>query len=194
MKERTHVEELSSKDLANGVIAYLSKEIETTTNNLMTFRTKIAFAVLIGPFLVLGSFLVYVKGIPFSLEPGPIGWLAIGFEGGCFLIIAYVCARIEGDGWRQCNEWRQAIAALHKDPSLPLEEAMPPRNVKRPRWNWKYWILLRNWLEERKLKCAYLVAYFLIFASLVVVVFIVSKVKVVPNHPANSPVTSSTKQ
>src|SRR5438874_12042666 len=98
-KDGTHIEDLSTKYLTNGIVEYLSKEIETTTNNLMTFRTKISFAVLIGPFLVLGSFLVAAKGIPISLEPGRMGWLAIGFEGLCFLALAYVCARIEGDAW-----------------------------------------------------------------------------------------------
>ncbi|HEV7743792.1 MAG TPA: hypothetical protein VGO56_02245 [Pyrinomonadaceae bacterium] len=182
MNDDTHNEDVTTKDLSSGIVEYLSKEIETTTNNLMTFRTRISFAVLIGPFVVLGSFLVAAKGIPMSLEPGRIGWVAIGFEGLCFLTLAYVCARIEGDAWRQCDEWRQAIAALHKDPSVPLQEAIRTKGVKKPLWKGKSWTLLKNWLEERKLKCAYLIAYFLIFASLVAVVFIISKVKVQPEH------------
>ena len=181
----------SRKELASAVVEYLSKEIETTINTLTTFRTKIAFAVMIGPFLGFGSFLVTAKGNRFLIESDPLVWLAIGFEGVCFLTIAYVCARIEGAGWRRCDQWRETIVALHGNPSLDLEAAMK-KIEKRPSWNWKRWTKLSDWLEQHKIKCAYLVAYFLIFASFVAVVFIISKVKVMPDLSA-SPAAWSTK-
>jgi hypothetical protein len=41
--------------LTKDVIQHLSKEIETTTNSMMAFRTRIGFGLLVGPFLLLGS-------------------------------------------------------------------------------------------------------------------------------------------
>jgi hypothetical protein len=192
-KDNTHIQDLSSEDLTSGIVEYLSKEIETTTNNLMTFRTKIAFAVLVGPYLVLGSFLVATRSIPVSWGLGRMGWLVVGFEGLCFLTSGYMCARIEGDARRQCDEWRQAIAALHENSALNLEQALEKarslRLEKKPLSDRRRRALIKNWFEERKLKVAYLTAYFLIFASLVAVVFIISKVKVAQNPQSNSLVT-----
>lgn len=49
--------------LEEKMVDYLSKEIETQTNNLMSFRERINFAVFIGPFVLLGATL-YGNGIP----------------------------------------------------------------------------------------------------------------------------------
>lgn len=182
-------------DLSKEVIQYLSKEIETTSNSIMTFRTKIAFAVLVGPFLVLGSFLVAARSIPVSFQPGALGKLAIAFEGLCFLTIAYVCARIEGDGWRQCAEWRRLIAALHKNPAFQIDNEnlwtiKPTDSVN----NNNALTRLRLWLRKKKLICAYLIAYFIMFASLVAGVFIISRVEVLKSDPPpSSPIAEPTK-
>ena len=43
------------------VIKHLSSEIQNQSQYLMTFRSRIAFTVLVGPFIVLGSVLVAAK-------------------------------------------------------------------------------------------------------------------------------------
>ena len=40
------------------LIAYLSKEIETHSNHLMTSRSRIGFVLLVGPSLLMSSFLI----------------------------------------------------------------------------------------------------------------------------------------
>jgi hypothetical protein len=99
------------------LIEYLSKEIETQTNNLMTFRERINFAVFIGPFVLLGATL-YGKGIP-HINWGAItgkAWigLALGFVGVLlsYLTMGVACSLIELHIWKQCNKWRERIAEI----------------------------------------------------------------------------------
>jgi hypothetical protein len=99
------------------LIEYLSKEIETQTNNLMTFRERINFAVFIGPFVLLGATL-YGKGIPH------IHWGELTFKAGIGLALSFVgvilsyltmgvaCSLIEVHIWKQCNVWRSLIAEI----------------------------------------------------------------------------------
>lgn len=101
------------------LIDYLSKEIETQTNNLMTFRERINFAVFIGPFVLLGATL-YGKGIPSikwgELTPTAEIVLVLSFVG---IILSYLtmgisCSLIEAHIWRQCNLWRGLIAEISR--------------------------------------------------------------------------------
>ena len=50
------------------LIDHLSREIETHTKNMMTFRARINFAVF-GPFVLLGSIMVSAKGVPRGITP-----------------------------------------------------------------------------------------------------------------------------
>lgn len=108
-------------ELAKEVVLSLSKEIETASNNMMVFRTKIAFALLIGPFLLLGPFLVNARGSSISFKWDRLGLLATVFYCISFIGIAFVCAGIEKHIWDQCNRWRQLIAELHNNPQLPIK-------------------------------------------------------------------------
>jgi len=99
------------------LIDYLSKEIETQTNSLMTFRERINFAVFIGPFVLLGATL-YGKGIPrihldALTQNAKIG-LALSFTGVVlsYLTMGIACSLIEVHIWKQCNKWRERIAEI----------------------------------------------------------------------------------
>lgn len=111
------------------VIEYLSKEIETQTNNLMTFRQRINFAVFVGPFVLLGATL-YGKNISrihltAMNRPALVG-LFISFVG---IILSYLtmgiaCSHIERHIWKQCNKWRERIAQIsrgHNTGFTPME-------------------------------------------------------------------------
>lgn len=101
------------------VIEYLTREIETQTANLMTFRQRINFAVFIGPFVLLGATL-YGKGIPRvhlgAMNRLALALLVISFVG---IILSYLtmgiaCAYIERHMWNQCNKWRDRIAQISR--------------------------------------------------------------------------------
>src|SRR5439155_4432292 len=94
------------------LIDYLSKEIETQTNNLMTFRARINLAVFVGPFVLMAS-LVFRNDIPRGIHLWsvktliPATVLAL-----IYLTLGWVCCSIEKQIWKKCNEWRQLIAEL----------------------------------------------------------------------------------
>lgn len=124
------------------LIDYLSKEIETQTNNLMTFRERINFAVFIGPFVLLGATL-YGKGIP-RVNWGAIttkAWfgLTLSFAGVLlsYLTMGVACSLVEVHIWRQCNKWRARIAEISSGDSngfTPEQLEFPERLRRGSLW------------------------------------------------------------
>jgi hypothetical protein len=99
------------------LIDYLSREIETQTNNLMAFRERINFAVFIGPFVLLGATL-YGKGLPHVhwSEVTVRAWVGIAvsfvFVMLSYLTLGIACSLIEVHIWKQCNKLRERIAEI----------------------------------------------------------------------------------
>ena len=91
------------------LIEHLSKEVETHTNNLMTFRARVSFAALVGPFILLG--LVAAKRIS-GYSNGKAIAGGLGVMALCYLAIGVAAGRIERHVWRQCNAWRSLIAEI----------------------------------------------------------------------------------
>jgi len=110
------------KDLVKDIIGYLSKEIETVTNGMMVFRSRISFAVLVGPFLILGTLVYAAKGLSISTDFSAYAWTAIGVVLLSYLALAFLSGLIEEDGWRQCNKWRKLISDLQRDPTIEINE------------------------------------------------------------------------
>jgi len=139
------------------LIDYLSKEIETQTNNLMTFRARINLAVFVGPFVLMGS-LVFRNDIPrgihlWSLKTLiPATVLAL-----IYLTLGWVCCSIETQIWRQCNIWRKLIA----------EFSSGNGSVKPDRLEFGY----------PKLRLAYLIVYSTMILAFVCVGILISQVQ-----------------
>lgn len=94
------------------LIDYLSKEIETQTNNLMTFRARINLAVYVGPFFLMAS-LLFRNEIPRGIHLWSIKTLVAGILLALiYLTLGWICCSIEVQIWRKCNDWRQLIADL----------------------------------------------------------------------------------
>jgi hypothetical protein len=158
------VAEASSQraDLSKEVIQYLSKEIETTTNTMMVFRSKMGFAILVGPFLILGTLVYSAKGLLFSTHFGLWGKIFIVVDVLCYLALAFVAAKIEEDAWRQCDKWRILIAELHDGPTREIGDKnawKTPTHV-----NWMKW--------------SYLLACGLLILSFISSVYVISRVRV----------------
>jgi hypothetical protein len=110
------------------LIEHLSKEIETHTNNLMTFRERINFAVFAGPFIV---FLLAAKGLPHGLSLDRLTIAACVGLALSYVAMGMACATIERHIWKKCNEWRLAIgkivagnAAAIKDEDLTFPQKL----------------------------------------------------------------------
>jgi hypothetical protein len=93
------------------VIKHLSSEIQNQSQYLMTFRSRIAFTVLIGPFIVLGSVLVAAK----TTAANPWDWFDTIL---CVcLSIVYMCIGLYGSaldqhGIDKCDDWRRMLLSV----------------------------------------------------------------------------------
>ena len=104
------------------LIEHFSREIETQTKNMMTFRARINFAVFVGPFVLLGSIMVRANGVPRGVTPDKRTVLA-----GIVLLMSYIlmactCAKIERQMWKRCNDWRKTIMRILTDGSAGLTD------------------------------------------------------------------------
>jgi hypothetical protein len=148
-----------SEILTKELMLCLSKEIETTATIMMAFRTKVGFGMFVGPFLLLGSFIVGAKGQPVSFNLNWYGWAALGVDIICFLGIAYIASQIEAQALRQCNRWRRLIGELRRNPSMQIDSTQLELNLRWRRWNGA--------------EAGYLVGYFLLFLSVAAAVVII---------------------
>jgi len=117
-------------ELKSELIQHLSKEIETHTSGITDFRAKTSFTLLVGPFIVLGSFLVLAKTLNVKLPFNKVNIALLIFMGLCFMAMGYACSRIEKDVWDQNNRWRAEIRRLSG--ILSEEDISQPPHPKHP--------------------------------------------------------------
>lgn len=96
-------------------IEHLSRDIATQTSYLVTFRSRLAFTILIGPFVLLGSFLIAANGIVPASRLGVDAIVAIVIACVCYLVLGVYGAMLDNHVTRQCNTWRRQIDSLRKD-------------------------------------------------------------------------------
>ncbi len=172
------------ESLTKDVVQHLSKEIEITTNNIMVFRTRIGFGLLVGPFLLLGSLIVGAKGQPVATHLRWYGWLALPIVIFCYLVIAYIASEIEVQAWEQCDRWRRLIGELSRTPSMKLGDTkLESKLLWRIEWLRRVPILRRNW---NGVTTGYLVGYLLLFVAVIAAVFLVNAAAP-ENHSDNGP-------
>ncbi len=174
------------ESLTRDVVQHLSKEIETTTNGMMTFRTRIGFGLLVGPFLLLGSLIVGAKGQPVAIHLRWYGWLALPIVVLCYLGIAYIASEIEAQAWEQCDRWREMIGDLCKTPSIEIDYTkLRSKVLWRAKTLRRIPILQRDW---NGVTTGYLVGYLLLFVTVIAAVFIVNAAAP-ENHTNSEPPT-----
>jgi hypothetical protein len=110
-------------DLEREVLQHLSREITTNAQLMMTFRSRIAYTVWIGPFVVVGAYLLATKERPTSPHWDGLGIASILLAVVFFAALAWVLADVEKHTWDQCNKWREKIALLHAGLKEPLRPA-----------------------------------------------------------------------
>jgi hypothetical protein len=96
-------------------IQHLDKEIETVMHNLMSFRTRIGFVVLFGPFIVFSSVLFATSGKLKMPSSGFLFTLGVFFAIAAYLTMAYIAFRIDQHMTVQCDRWRKAIVKISKE-------------------------------------------------------------------------------
>jgi cytochrome bd-type quinol oxidase subunit 1 len=103
------------------VIEHLSKEIVANTEQIMIFRARVAFTPWIGPFVVVGAYLVATKDTPKSPHWDTLGCGLLAVAAFLFVGLGWVLAEVERHTWDQCNKWRSLIARIHAGLEKPLD-------------------------------------------------------------------------
>ena len=134
------------------LIDHLSKEIIAQTNNLMTFRARINFAVFIGPFVLLGSLLYSSKFLQ-GIRNWWVFSIALLFLILSYLTMGWACASIEIHVWRQCNKWRALIAQISSGTTSVTPEQL----------EFKHKLRLGYWVVYGAMTLAFICVLILIF-------------------------------
>ena len=97
------------------IIKHLTKEIETQINNMMLFRSRVSLSIYLGPFFILGSYVVAKDGnlVRPDLTCFFWGWLAVLVL--CYITLGIIGGLIERHSWLQCNKWRELIVELQSE-------------------------------------------------------------------------------
>jgi hypothetical protein len=121
-------------DVQKTVIEQIAKEIQHGGDIITSLRTRSAFTIWVGPYIVLGSIVVAVKGgFTFNREE-PLFWIALGGAVICYLVLGYIAGRIERHTLTRSNNLRRCIESMAKtgelDMKLYLDEVLPQMIVK----------------------------------------------------------------
>ena len=116
------MERNDESDRFKPLIEHLSKEIEAHTNSMIQFRTRITFTMFVGPFILLGAFLIATKDVIDKIEMNLMAIVALVFLGGFWMILGFLAGKFEEHIWNQCNKWRRLIVQLQTKIELPVME------------------------------------------------------------------------
>jgi hypothetical protein len=100
------------------LIKHLSAEITSSMDFLHTFRSRMAFSVLIGPFLILGSFAVAAAKVSVPLPKGNLPWSWVLDALCCYLLLGFFGAKLDQFLTKQCDYLRRTLLSVAKDEPL----------------------------------------------------------------------------
>jgi hypothetical protein len=118
----------AQSDVNKAVIDQIAQEIQSGADIITSLRTRSAFTIWIGPYIVLGSILVAVKGgFIVDWRPLPVGLLI--FAGVGYLALGNLAGRIEKYTMKRSNNLRECIASIMEtgklDRSLYFDKELP---------------------------------------------------------------------
>ena len=102
-------------DITVALINHLSKEIESQTSAMVSWRTRMNFTAYFGPWIVVGAY--FAVGNKVAHWPsGRVEWIASVVASvvfiAAYMLIGHCAATVEKHVWERCNKWRLAIADL----------------------------------------------------------------------------------
>ncbi len=110
------------------LIEHLSSEITSQTTYLATFRARIAFTVLIGPFVLLGSFFVANHGSSAKdhFDGHVVAAIIVSFS--CYVGLGIYGGFLDKHANEQCDRWRRLIIRISQG------EAIQETDFAFPHW------------------------------------------------------------
>jgi hypothetical protein len=112
---------IDENSLRTELIKHLSAEITTEVGFLNTLRSRMAFSVLVGPFLILGSLVVAVPKINLIWPHGRrMPWIGLCLTALCYLGLGLYGSELDRFGTDQCDSLRKTLISVAK--REPLEK------------------------------------------------------------------------
>ncbi len=150
--------------LRTELIKHLSKEIEVLSTNIISTRLRATFTVWIGPFILLGALVIRQKPsrIVITVDDYPLV-AAFVLLGMLYLLIAYAAGRMERYVANKCNEWRDLMVLVS------LEQTLEADVIRAS---------LHDPYLSRKVQIAYAGVFAAMFASFIVILYIVIHIDV----------------
>jgi hypothetical protein len=100
------------------LIEHLSSEITTQATYLATFRSRIAFTVLIGPFVLLGSFIVANHGSSTKSDFNNHTVVALIVAFSCYVGLGIYGGCLDKHANEQCDKWRRLIIRISQGETI----------------------------------------------------------------------------
>jgi hypothetical protein len=119
------------------IIKHLSSEITTQATYLVTLRSRVFFTILVGPFVVFGSFLLATKDAAISPHFGEKQLKVALIAAGAYLALGLFGAVLDKQVTDQCDRWRNTILKLSKHESLDANRDL----LFKHRTFWAYFIV-----------------------------------------------------
>lgn len=121
-------------EVQRSVIEQIAKEIQHGADIITSLRTRSAFTIWVGPYIVLGSILVAVKG-GFTVNwRDPWFCIGLGVAVVCYLVLGHSAGRIERHTFTRSNNLRRCIKKIADtgkiDMTLYLDEVLPQMIVE----------------------------------------------------------------
>jgi hypothetical protein len=106
------------------MIEYLSLEISTILNNVISLRTKFSLTLGLGPFIIIGSFLIATGGEINGFVEGefPI-YFAIGIAI-CYLVILILASILDNHYAKHADNLRMTILKVSNDVEIELKDVI----------------------------------------------------------------------
>ena len=106
------------------IIRHLSSEISTQSEYLTTLRSRVAFTILIGPFVVFGSFLLATKGAQAPSQLWKLQLAAAVVASTAYLAMGWYGSRLDRHVTEQCDRWRRAILKVSNNERLGEDDLL----------------------------------------------------------------------
>jgi hypothetical protein len=111
------------------IIKHLSSEIATQSEHVATLRSRISFTILVGPFVVFGSFLLATKGAQIPPQLWKLQLVAGSIASAAYLALGWYGSLLDRQLTDQCDRWRRAILKVSNNQSLVESDLLfPHRN------------------------------------------------------------------
>ncbi len=111
------------------LIEHISNEITTLMTTLMTFRARLSFIFLVGPFALLGSFLIITKGDISAIILGGDALYYLLVASIAYIAVGYIWSQMDSHVTEHCDRLRIQLVELATDDKVKIDKILFPHKT-----------------------------------------------------------------